>query len=159
MTRTTFVRVWVLDTQEMFDALGPVDSGAGGLGVGPAPTAQGFGPHEDRAGAAADVLAVLPGDPPGRSRRAGSGVVEQLQWLLVHDHDRVGPVEAAGVDAQHVLHRRHEGRVLLGRDRPARLQVRFKRPLIGTRPIVEWSIGGIPSVKATCLSNNRSVHR
>ena len=28
-----------------------------------------------------------------------------------------------------------------------------------TRPIVEWSIGGIPSVKTTCFSSNRSVHR
>ena len=37
--------------------------------------------------------------------------------------------------------------------------MRLKRPLFRTRPIVEWSIGGIPSVKATCLSNNRSVHR
>src|SRR4249920_580387 len=61
------VRVWVLDTQEMFDALGPVDSGAGGLGVGAAPTRQGFGPNEDRAGAAADVLAVLAGHLPGPS--------------------------------------------------------------------------------------------
>jgi len=33
------VRVGVLDAQEMFDAVGPVDSGAGGLGVGAAPTA------------------------------------------------------------------------------------------------------------------------
>ena len=85
--------------------------------------------------------------------------VEQLPGLLVHDHDRVGRVIGAGVDAQQVLHRRHEGRVLLGRDRPTRLQMRLKRPLFRTRPIVEWSIGGIPSVKATCLSSNRSVHR
>jgi len=102
---------------------------------------------------------VLPGHPPGRTRRAGPGVIEQLQWLLVHDHHGVGPIVGAGVDAEHILHRRHEGCVLLGRDRPTRLQVRLKRPLFRTRPIVEWSIGGIPSVKATCLSSNRSVHR
>ena len=153
------VRVGVLDTQEMFDAVGPVDSGAGGLGVGAAPTAQGFGPHEDRAGAAADVLGVLAGHLPGRGRRASSGVGEQLEWFLVHDHDGEGRIVGAGVDAKHVLHRCHECRVLLWRDRPARLQVRLKRPLFRTRPIVEWSIGGIPSVRATCLSSNRSVHR
>ena len=36
---------------------------------------------------------------------------------------------------------------------------RFKRPLFRTRPIVEWSIGGIPSVTSTCFSSRRSVQR
>jgi hypothetical protein len=72
---------------------------------------------------------------------------------------RVGPVVGAGVDAQHILHRGCERRVGVRRDRPACFQVRLKRPLFRTRPIVEWSIGGIPSVRATCLSNSRSVHR
>lgn len=68
-----------------------------------APTSQGFGPHEDRAGAAPDVLAVLAGHPPGRGRRSRSGVGEQLQRFLVHDHDGVGRVVGAGVDAQHAF--------------------------------------------------------
>ena len=33
------------------------------------------------------------------------------------------------------------------------------RALFRTRPIVEWSSGGIPSVKSTCFSSSRSVQR
>ena len=77
------------------------------------------------------------GHLPGRGRGASPGVGEQLQWFLVHDHDREGRIVRAGVDAQHVLHRRDECGILLGRDRPARLQVRLKCPLFRTLPIVE----------------------
>ena len=152
------VRVGVLDAQQMVDAVGPVDSGAGGLGVGAAPTAQGFGPHEDRAGAVPDVFGVLPGHLPGRGRRCGPGVASSCSGFS--SMTTTGrPGRRGG--------RRHPARPpspprtprSRGRDGPTRLQVRLKRPLFRTRPIVEWSIGGIPSVTATCLSSNRSVHR
>lgn len=46
-------------------------------------------------------LGVLPGHLPGRGRCAGPVVGEQLQWFLVHDHNWVGRVVGAGIDAQH----------------------------------------------------------
>jgi hypothetical protein len=53
--------VGIVHGQELFDLPGPVDLGSLGQGVDTAPPAQGLGPHEDRAGAAPDVFAVLAG--------------------------------------------------------------------------------------------------
>ena len=107
----------------------------------------------------ADVFGVLTGDLPRLRWRASSGIGEQLQWLLVHHDHRIGRIVRPGVDSQDVFHRRDERGVGVRRDRPACFQVRFKRPLFRTRPIVEWSIGGIPSVTSTCFSSRRSVQR
>jgi hypothetical protein len=68
-------------------------------------------------------------------------------------------VERAGVDVQDVLHRGDELAVGVRRDGPARLQVRLERPLLRTRPIVEWSRPGTSSSSATCFSNSRSDPR
>ena len=51
--------VGVVVGEQALDLAGPVDPGPVGLGVDAAPAAQGFDPDEDRAGAVADVLAVL----------------------------------------------------------------------------------------------------
>ena len=85
----------------------------------------------------ADVFGVLTGDLP------------RLRW-------RARP----GIDSQdNFRQRRDERGVAVRRDRPASFQVRLKRPLFRTRPIVEWSIGGIPSVTSTCFSSSRNVQR
>ena len=47
--RGDLVRVGVVDGQQVVDAVGPVDAGPGRFGVGAAPSAQWFGPDEDRA--------------------------------------------------------------------------------------------------------------
>lgn len=153
------VRVGVVDGQQVVDAVGPVDAGPGRFGVGAAPSAQWLGPDEDRAGPVADVLGVLTGGLPRPGRRARPGVCEQLQWLLVHHDHRIGRIVRPGVDSQDVFHRRDERGAAVRRDRPACFQVRLERPLFRTRPIVEWSIGGIPSVRSTCFSSRRSVQR
>jgi hypothetical protein len=51
--------VGVVVGEKVVHLTGLVDLGSVGLGVDAAPAAQGFDPDEDRAGAAADVLAVL----------------------------------------------------------------------------------------------------
>ena len=51
--------VGVLVGEQVIDLMGPVNLGSVRLGVDAAPAASGFDPDEDRAGALADVLAVL----------------------------------------------------------------------------------------------------
>jgi hypothetical protein len=70
------VSVGVVDGQEFFHLPGPVDLGALGQGVHAAPPLQGLGPHEDRAGAAPDVFAVLAGIPARLGRERVSDVAE-----------------------------------------------------------------------------------
>ena len=53
--------VGIVRGQQLFDLPGPVDLGSLGQGVHTAPPVKGLGPHEDRAGAAPDVFAVLAG--------------------------------------------------------------------------------------------------
>lgn len=67
------VRVGVVDGQQVVDAVGPVDAGPGRFGVGAAPSAQWFGPDEDRAGPVADVFGVLAGGLPRLGWRARPG--------------------------------------------------------------------------------------
>ena len=70
ITEGDLVRVGVVDGQQVVDAVGRVDVGPGRFGVGAAPSAQWFGPDEDRAGPVADVFGVLAGDLPRLGRRA-----------------------------------------------------------------------------------------
>lgn len=131
------VRVGVVDVQQVLDPAGPVQAGAGRFRVGAAPAGQGLGPHEDRARPVAHVFGILTGHPSRRGRGAWAGVGQQLQRFLIHHDNRMSRIVRAGVHAEHVFHRGHERGVLLGRDRPARLQVRLKCPLFSTRPMVE----------------------
>ena len=57
--------VGVVDGEQPLDLVGPVDPGPLRLGVDAAPAAERLDPEEDRAGAAADVLAVLLRSRPG----------------------------------------------------------------------------------------------
>ena len=75
--------VGIVHGQQPFDLVGPVDLGALGLGVGAPPAAERFGPDEDRAGAAAEVLVVLFAVLAGRGRDRVSDVVEELIGLLI----------------------------------------------------------------------------
>src|SRR5205085_1599130 len=97
----------------------------------------GPGPAEDRAGALTDVLAVLPGIPPGPGRDRLTDVAEQLVRLLIHAHHRTRRVIAAVADREHILHPRRELRVRPGRDGPALLQVRAKFCFL--TPVRSWS--------------------
>ena len=151
MTRTTLSCGGVVDGQQMLHAAGPVQAGPGGFGVGTAPPSQ----PRRRSSRSRGGRTRSPHARPVRAWPGCPGVVEELEWLLVHDDDGVGRIVGPDVDGEHVLHRRDERCVGARRNRPARLQVRLKCPLFRTRPIVEWSIGGIPSVTATCFSSSR----
>ena len=61
--------------------------GAGGVGISVVPAAKRLSPYEDRAGAAADILRILAGDPVRYYGGAGPGVDQELKWFLVHHHD------------------------------------------------------------------------
>ena len=85
----------------------------------------------------ADVFGVLTGRVAIDRGLAGAGISEELEWFLIHHDERPGRVVGAGVHPEHVFHRRTKGGVMVGWDRPAGFQVRLKRPLFRTRPIVE----------------------
>jgi hypothetical protein len=109
----------VVDGQESFDLPGPINLGPVGLGVDPPPPTEGFDPAEDRAGAVADVLAVLLEIPSRCGGDRVAGVRQELVGLLVHAHHWPGRVVGPGIDRENVLHCRGEGRVRLRRDHPA----------------------------------------
>src|SRR5262249_62161229 len=74
----------------------PVGLGALRPGLDAAPSPQRLGPAEDRAGAVADVLAVLPVVPPRPGRDRLTDVAEQLVWLLIPAHPPTRPGVGAG---------------------------------------------------------------
>jgi len=151
--------VRVVDAEQLVDLVRPVDPGPPLAGVDPAPAGEGFDPHEDRAGSVTDVLRVLLQIVSGAGGDRVADVSRELVRLLVHAHRRRRRIVRAMVDLQHVFHAGHELPAGVRRDRPALLQMRAKPPFLRTRPIVEWSSGGIPSVSTTCFSSSRSDHR
>jgi hypothetical protein len=76
--------VGVVGAEQPLDLTGPVDPGAAGLGVHPAPAGQGLGPAKDRAGAMAHVLGVLAPVAARHRGDRGAGMSQQLAGLLVH---------------------------------------------------------------------------
>ena len=129
--------VGVIHAQQLLDLAGPVDPGPLGQCLNPTPSAQGFDPHEDRARAAADVLAVLAGVVTGAGRERVADFGEELVGLLVHAHHRTCRVMGPGVDGQHVFHPGRELRVRSWWDGPALLQMRTQFRFFKTRPMVE----------------------
>jgi hypothetical protein len=123
---------------------GPVDPDPLGAVPGPDATGEGFDPHEDRAGAAAHVLAVLTVVVPGPCRDRGTDVAEELVGLLVHTDHRTHRVIDPGVDRQNVFHAGRELRIHPPWDGPALLQMRTQFRLFKIRPMVEWSSPGCP---------------
>ncbi len=82
--------------------------------------------------------------PTGARSGRALWVGEQLSWFLVHDHDGQGRIVGAGVDAQHVLQRRHECLSSAVAGSSSTPSGEAYGPLLRTRPIVAWSIGGSP---------------
>ena len=83
--------VGVVHVQQVLDLAGPVDPGPPGQYLSATPPAQGFDPHEDRARAAADVLAVLEGLVTRAGRERVAGVVKELAGLSsMHTTGRAG---------------------------------------------------------------------
>src|SRR5665811_1240562 len=151
--------VWVVDGEQVLHLVGPVHPRALSPGHDPAPAGQRFDPHEDRARPVAHVLGVLLAVMTRRGGDRVTGMAQELVGLLVHAHHRQRRIPGPGVDVQDVLHPRHELPVGLGRDGPALLQMRTKRPLLSVFPMVEWSRSGMSSINATCRSSSRSDQR
>src|SRR4249920_2103164 len=102
-----------------------------------APAAQRLNPHKDRAGAAAEVLAVFPAVPAWDAGDRIAEVAKQLIGLLIHAHHRPPWIIRSGVDGQDVLHPSGELGVAVRRDGPALLQMRTQFRFFKTRPMVE----------------------
>ena len=152
--------VGVVEGEQPLDLVGPVDLGPVGLGVDVAPAAQRLDPDEDRAGAVADVLAVLSAVAAGDGGDRVAGVAEQL----VRASRPCTP--PAGADRR--VGRRRRGRLPSAAANSALacggmvqhcLQMRTKFRFFNTRPMVEWSRSGRSSTNATCFSSSRNDHR
>lgn len=129
--------VGVVDLEEARDLGGPVNPGPPRAGIDPALPGEGFDPHEDRAGAVADVLRILFAVMAWAGWDRLPRVSEQLVGLLVHAHHRHIRVIRSVIDLQDVLHAGHELAVGLGRDRPALGQMKTKPLFLRSLPIVE----------------------
>ena len=141
--------VGVVVGEQVVDLASPVDFGSVRLGVDAAPTAQGFDPDEDRAGAVADVLAVFFPVVTGSGGDRLADLPQQLVGLLVHAHHRSTGIVGSGVDGHDVFHAGGELSVGVRWDRPALLQMRTQFRFFNTRPMVEWSRSGRSATNAT----------
>jgi hypothetical protein len=132
--------------EQPLDLVGPVDLGAVLLGVNVASAAQRLDSHEDRAGAAADVLAVFSTVAAWGGGDRIAGVGEQLIRLLVHAHHPSAGIVGSGVDGQDVFHPRSELGVGVRWDGPALLQMRTQSLLLTPG---RWWSGEAPHLVAT----------
>src|SRR4029450_6326021 len=143
--------IGVVDVDQVLDAVCPVDAGAPSADHDVAPASQRLADQEQGAHAPTLVLVVLARRPPGRDRRWGSDLRQQLAAGLVQADLRAARVIGPGVDPKHVLHPPDELRVLLGWDAPALGQPRLE--LVCARP---WGTASSAPAPTTGSSPSRS---
>lgn len=125
-----------VDIGQVLEDVGIIDCGPpiGNLYV--APPFQGREQHEEIGRAVAFVLVVEPGGLSRFHRHRNPGFGDQLLGCLIEADQRPSRITRAGIDRQHILHRRHEGAVGIGRDDPLLFQVRLKFVFLSVRATV-----------------------
>ena len=76
----------------------------------------------------------MPGDMSAGRRNGHARFRQELLGELIKANQRPGVVGGPLIDLQHILHRRYERRVLLGRDTPAFLPPGFERTFLKPVP-------------------------
>src|SRR5215207_8069028 len=149
----------VVDVDQVFDAVRPVDAGAPCADGYVPPAAQRLAHQEHVAHALPLILVVFPGRLAGRDRSRRRHLCQQLPAGLVQADLRAARVIGSGVDPKHVLHAPDELGILLGWDAPALGQPRLEAVCFKTWRTVSCERSSTTSKATSRSANSRSVQR
>ena len=120
------MRLWKVFFHQATHTLGPCRGRMVGRHVDPPPIVKGRIVHQQMTHPIALVLGIVAGRVSRERRQRRTHLARALLGALIHADHRTGRVIGTGVHVKDVLHRTHEGRVLLRRYAPHLLTPRLE---------------------------------